>query len=117
MPVARVVNLNRSLEKLKSNGYRIIGLAEEGSLTLPEADLDGPLVVVIGSEDKGISLLTRKVCDHLVRIPLRGVTTSLNASVATSVFLYEVARNGWMKGISGRAPSPILVRAKIQKEE
>ena len=110
LPVARVVNLNRALEKLKSNGYSVIGLAEEGALTLNEVDCGGPLVVVIGSEDKGISLLTRKVCDQLVRIPLRGVTTSLNAAVATSVFLYEVARNGWMKDISGQSPSPRLVR-------
>ena len=90
----------------------MIGLAEEGNETLPEVDLEGPLVVVIGSEGKGISLVTRRHCDHLVRIPLRGVTPSLNASAATAVFLYEVARNGWMKGLSGQAPSPRMVRAK-----
>ncbi len=112
LPVARVVNLNRSLEKLKQEGYRVIGLAEEGDLTLSEVDLEGPLVVVTGSEDKGISLVTRRHCDQLVRIPLRGVTNSLNASVATAVVLYEVARRGWMKGLSGQAPSPRMVRAK-----
>ncbi len=112
LPVARVVNLNRSLEELKKSGYLVIGLAEEGSETLPEVDLEGPLVLVTGSEGKGISLVTRRHCDHLVRIPLRGVTPSLNASVATAVFLYEVARNGWMKGLSGQAPSPRMVRPK-----
>ncbi len=113
LPVARVVNLNRALEKLKDEGYTIVGLAEEGNLTLSEIKLDGPLVVVVGSEDKGISLITRRLCDQLVRIPLRGVTTSLNASVATSIFLYEVARTKWMKSISGHAPSPRLVKPQI----
>ncbi len=112
LPVARVVNLNRSLEELKQFGYRVIGLAEEGDLTLSEVDLEGPLVVVTGSEDKGISLVTRRHCDQLVRIPLRGVTTSLNASVATALLLYEVARRGWMKSLLGQAPSPRSVRAK-----
>ena len=112
LPVARVVNLNRSLEVLKDEGYTVIGLADEGDLTISEIDLEGPLVVVTGSEGKGISLMTRKHCDQLVRIPLRGVTTSLNASVATALLLYEVARRAWMKGISGQAPSPKLVRAK-----
>ena len=112
LPVARVVNLNRSLEDLKSAGYRVIGLAEEGNQTLTEVELDGPLVVVTGSEGKGISLVTRRHCDQLVRIPLRGATPSLNAATATAVFLYEVARNGWMKGLSGQSPSPRMVRAK-----
>ncbi len=112
LPVARVVNLNRSLEDLKKAGYRVVGLAEEGNVTLPELDLEGPLVVVTGSEGKGISLVTRRHCDQLVRIPLRGITPSLNAAAATAVFLYEVARNGWMKGLSGQAPSPRMVRAK-----
>jgi len=110
LPVARVVNLNRSLEALKQEGYRIIGLAEEGSVTLEEANLEGPLVVVTGSESDGLSLLTRRNCDQLVRIPLRGATPSLNASVATALLLYEIARRGWMAGLQGTAPAPRLVR-------
>ena len=113
LPVARVVNLNRSLEKLKDQGFRVIGLAEEGDLTISEVDLNGPLVIVIGSEGKGISLLTRKHCDQLVRIPLRGLTQSLNASVATGIALYEVAKNTWMKDISGHSPSPRRIMAKL----
>jgi 23S rRNA (guanosine2251-2'-O)-methyltransferase len=105
-----VVNLNRSLEALKQEGYRIIGLAEEGSVTLEEANLEGPLVVVTGSESDGLSLLTRRNCDQLVRIPLRGATPSLNASVATALLLYEIARRGWMGGLQGNAPAPRLVR-------
>ena len=116
LPVARVVNLNRSLEKLKDEGYIIVGLAEEGSSTLSEIKLEGPLVVVVGSEDKGISLITRRLCDQLVRIPLKGITTSLNASVATSIFLYEVARSRWMRSISGQDPSPRLLKPKISAE-
>ncbi|MFO0138806.1 MAG: 23S rRNA (guanosine(2251)-2'-O)-methyltransferase RlmB, partial [Cyanobacteriota bacterium] len=110
LPVARVVNLNRSLETLKQEGYRVIGLAEEGSVTLEEANLEGPLVVVTGAEGDGLSLLTRRNCDQLVRSPLRGATRSLNASVATALLLYEIARRGWMAGLQGTAPAPRLVR-------
>ncbi|WP_036907435.1 23S rRNA (guanosine(2251)-2'-O)-methyltransferase RlmB [Prochlorococcus marinus] len=117
LPVARVVNLNRSLEKLKDQGYTVVGLAEEGPSTLSEIKFQGPLVVVVGSEDKGISLITRRLCDQLVRIPLMGVTTSLNASVATSIFLYEVARSKWMRSISGQDPSPRLLKPQITSEK
>ncbi|WP_259722176.1 23S rRNA (guanosine(2251)-2'-O)-methyltransferase RlmB [Synechococcus sp. CS-1328] len=110
LPVARVVNLNRALDTLKKEGYRVVGLASEGSVTLEEADLDGPLVIVTGSEGDGLSMLTRRSCDQLVRIPLRGATPSLNASVATALMLYEVARRGWMKTVLGSAPAPRIVR-------
>ena len=113
LPVARVVNLNRSLETLKEEGYRVIGLAGEAGVALSEADLDGPLVIVTGSEGAGLSMLTRKHCDQLVRIPLRGATPSLNASVATAMVLYEVARRGWMKQITGSSPAPRIVRPQL----
>jgi 23S rRNA (guanosine2251-2'-O)-methyltransferase len=113
LPVARVVNLNRSLETLRQEGYRLVGLAEQGSLSLEEADLEGPLVVVTGSEGEGLSMLTRRTCDQLVRIPLRGATPSLNAAVATALLLYEVARRGWMRGLRGSAPAPRLVRPSL----
>lgn len=113
LPVARVVNLNRALDSLKQEGYRVIGLAEEGTVGLHEADLDGPLVVVTGSEGSGLSLLTRKTCDQLIRIPLRGATPSLNASVATALMLYEIARRGWMKSLSGTAPAPRIIRPQL----
>jgi len=113
LPIARVVNLNRSLDTLKQEGYRVIGLAGEGTVSLEEADLEGPLVIVTGSEGDGLSLLTRRNCDQLVRIPLRGATPSLNASVATALLLYEVARRSWMKGLSGSAPAPRIVRPAL----
>jgi 23S rRNA (guanosine2251-2'-O)-methyltransferase len=117
LPVARVVNLNRSLEALKQEGYRVVGLAAEGTVSLEEADLSGPLVVVTGSEGDGLSMLTRRSCDQLVRIPLRGSTPSLNASVATALLLYEIARRGWMHGLSGNAPAPRLVRPSLPTPE
>ncbi len=110
LPVARVVNLNRALDSLRQEGYRVVGLDPQGSVSLEEADLEGPLVVITGSEGQGLSLLTRRSCDQLVRIPLRGATPSLNASVATALVLYEVARRGWMRGLKGTAPAPRLVR-------
>ena len=113
LPVARVVNLNRSLDALRQEGYRVIGLAAEGTVSLEEADLDGPLVVVTGSEAEGLSLLTRRSCDQLVRIPLRGTTPSLNASVATALLLYEIARRSWMKGLRGTSPAPRLQRPAL----
>ncbi len=113
LPVARVVNLNRALDALKDEGYRVVGLAAEGSVSLVEADLDGPLVIVTGSEGDGLSMLTRKHCDQLVSIPLRGATPSLNASVATAMVLYEVARRGWMKDLRGGQPAPRIQRPQL----
>jgi 23S rRNA (guanosine2251-2'-O)-methyltransferase len=116
LPVARVVNLNRSLETLREEGYRVVGLDPLGSVSLEEADLEGPLVVITGSEGQGLSVLTRRSCDQLVRIPLRGSTPSLNASVATALVLYEVARRGWMRGLRGMAKPPRLVRPNVPTE-
>lgn len=113
LPVARVVNLNRALDSLRQEGYRVVGLDAKGTVSLEEADLEGPLVVITGSEGQGLSLLTRRSCDLLVRIPLRGATPSLNASVATALVLYEVARRGWMRGLQGMAPPPRLVRPSL----
>jgi 23S rRNA (guanosine2251-2'-O)-methyltransferase len=116
LPVARVVNLNRSLETLRQEGYRVVGLDPRGTVSLEEADLEGPLVVITGSEGQGLSVLTRRGCDQLVRIPLRGSTPSLNASVATALVLYEVARRGWMRGLRGMAKPPRLVRPNLPTE-
>ena len=91
----------------------MVGLAAEGDVTLTDVDLSGPLVLVTGSEDQGLSLLTRRHCDQLVRIPLRGITPSLNASVATALCVYEVARRNWMKDIHGQAPSPPIRRPQL----
>ena len=88
IPVSRVINLNRSLEELKRNGFLAIGLCGEGQSPISKFKEKAPLVVIIGAEDKGISLLTQKKCDYLLRIPLKGKTTSLNASVAAAISIF-----------------------------
>jgi len=88
--VTRVVNLNRALEELKKNGFLVVGLSGDGQITISNFQEKAPLVVVVGSEDKGISLLTQKKCDFLLRIPLKGKTSSLNASVAAAISLFHL---------------------------
>ena len=90
LPVSRVVNLNRSLDLLKINGFRVIGLSGDGQLSISSFHEKSPLVLIIGAEDKGISLLTQKKCDFLLRIPLKGRTSSLNASVAAAISIFHL---------------------------
>ena len=92
LPVSRVVNLNRALEELKKNGFLIIGLSGDGQLSLSRFHEKSPLVVIVGSEDKGISLLTQKKCDFLLRIPLKGKTSSLNASVSAAISIFHLSK-------------------------
>lgn len=97
LSVARVVNLNQALERLKASGFWIYGLAATAQDTLPDTTFTGPTVLVVGAEGDGLSLLTQHRCDQLVSIPLQGKTASLNASVATSMALYEVYRQRWLQ--------------------
>ena len=90
LPVSRVVNLNRALEDLKKNGFLVIGLSGDGQLSISRFHEKTPLVVIVGAEDKGISLLTQKKCDFLLKIPLKGKTSSLNASVAAAISLFHL---------------------------
>ena len=90
LKVSRVVNLNRALEALKKNGFLIVGLSGDGRLSISNFLEKGPLVLIVGSEDKGISLLTQKKCDFLLNIPLKGKTSSLNASVAAAISLFHL---------------------------
>ena len=92
LPIARVVNLSQTLEKLKKAGFWIYGTAAEGSKLLHKIDFSGAVGLVIGSEGKGLSSLVERHCDELVAIPLQGRTPSLNASVAAAIFIYEVCR-------------------------
>ena len=95
-PVARVVNLSRALEELKSAGFWIYGTASSGSEPIHTVKFNGPpIALVIGSEGEGLSMLTQKCCDVLVSIPLQGKTPSLNASVAAGMALYEIYRQRW----------------------
>ena len=90
LPVSRVVNLNRALEQLKKNAFIIIGLTGYAQLSILKFQDKTPLVVIVGSEDKGISLLTQKKCDYLLSIPLKGKTSSLNASVAAAISIFHL---------------------------
>lgn len=90
--VARVVNLSRALEELKEAGFWIYGTASTASEAMHTVKFTGPIVLVIGSEGEGLSMLTQRSCDVLVSIPLLGKTPSLNASVAAGMALYEIYR-------------------------
>ncbi len=91
MPVARVTSLPNTMEMLKKEGIWITGADGKGETSLFEADLRGPVGIVVGSEGEGMSRLVREKCDFLVKIPMRGKTESLNASVAAALFMFEVA--------------------------
>lgn len=93
IPVARATNLTRALETYQKAGLMVVGLAADGDTELHEVDvLDGPVVIVVGSEGKGLSRLVGEACDLRVRIPMPGGAESLNAGVAAGVVLYEASR-------------------------
>ena len=92
IPVARATNLTRALKNWADRGLRVIGLDAGGDTALDDLDGTDPLVVVVGSEGKGLSRLVRQNCDEVVSIPMAGHTESLNASVAAGVVLAEIAR-------------------------
>ncbi|MEO5862465.1 MAG: TrmH family RNA methyltransferase, partial [Burkholderiales bacterium] len=85
-------NLARSLRDLKDRNIWFIGADESGNQELHEADLKGPIGLVLGAEGKGLRRLTRALCDRTVRIPMFGSVESLNVSVATGICLYEARR-------------------------
>ncbi len=92
MKVARVTNINQAIAELKEKGVWIFGTAAEGSIPMYQADLTGPAAIVIGNEGDGMSPLVRKNCDVTVNIPMQGRISSLNASAAASILLYEAVR-------------------------
>ncbi|NLE96943.1 MAG: 23S rRNA (guanosine(2251)-2'-O)-methyltransferase RlmB [Propionibacterium sp.] len=92
IPVAMAGNLNRALEQASKMGYTVVGLEGESDITIGATPgADGPLIIVVGSEDEGLSRLTRERCDALVSIPITSEVESLNASVAASIALYEAS--------------------------
>ncbi|HYO00743.1 MAG TPA: 23S rRNA (guanosine(2251)-2'-O)-methyltransferase RlmB [Mycobacterium sp.] len=90
--VGRATNLTRTLKSWADEGLQVVGLDAGGDTELDELDCTGPMVVVVGSEGKGLSRLVRENCDAIVSIPMAGPTESLNASVAAGVVLAEIAR-------------------------
>jgi len=92
LPVARAVNLTRALETYKEAGLFVVGLDATGDVSVRDmAVADGPLVIVVGSEGRGLSRVVANACDLLAHIPMTSATESLNAGVAASIALYEVA--------------------------
>ena len=92
LPIARVANLSAAIETLKRAGVWVYGAAAEGASPLWKTDLTGSICIVIGSEGDGISRLVREHCDVLVSIPMKGEISSLNASAAAAVLMYEALR-------------------------
>ena len=89
--IAKVTNINSSIEKLKDNGYWVYG-AEVGGTEIYKQDLTGKICLVIGGEDSGVKKLTKEKCDGIISIPMFGKVNSLNASVACGIAVYEVVR-------------------------
>lgn len=92
VPIAQVVNLSRTLRALQQQGVWLIGAAGEAEQAYTEVDYQGSIGLVMGAEGAGLRQLTKKHCDYLVKIPMQGVVSSLNVSVATGVLLFEALR-------------------------
>ena len=92
LPVARVPNLRAALTELKEAGIWIYGTAADGDSPLWETELTGPIALVIGSEGSGMGRLIRESCDFILSLPMKGKISSLNASVAGAIVMYEIMR-------------------------
>lgn len=92
MPVCREKNLRRTMEDLQNFGLRIVAVTEKGNTSLFQTDLQGPIALIMGAEDVGISNELLRMADDLASIPMTGVTASLNVSVACGVSLFEAIR-------------------------
>lgn len=91
LPICRVANINQMIEKLKKEGFWIYCADMDGEY-IYKTNLTGPVAVVIGSEGKGVSKLTKQLCDGVIKLPMYGKVNSLNASTATSAVVYEIVR-------------------------
>ena len=91
--IVQVTNLSNTIDKLKENGYWIVGTALKDSADYRDIDYTGKIALIVGNEGTGISNLVMKKCDFIAKIPMYGETNSLNASVATGIMIYEMIRN------------------------
>lgn len=98
VPVVRVTNLSRTIQQLKKQGLWFLGTDADGQADYKNAELDLPLCLVMGNEGSGMSRLVKEHCDFLIRIPMEGTVTSLNASVAAALLMYEVHRHRHSEG-------------------
>ena len=101
VPVARIGNIAQTMRALKEQGFWIAGADMAGEEMYDRANLTGALVLVIGSEGRGMSRLTRDLCDFTVRLPMRGKINSLNASAAGAILMYEALRQRMAKVCHG----------------
>ena len=92
MPIVQIGNSTRLLKELKKRGFWVIGADMDGTVDYFHSSLTAPVILVIGSEGRGISRLVKETCDVLVQIPMFGNVNSLNASVAAALLMYEVVR-------------------------
>lgn len=92
LPVARVGNLNRGLDRVKAQGFAIYGVDERGPVEYDQAQYTPPVAIVLGGEGKGLHELVRKRCDTILRIPVAGKISSLNVSVAAGIVLFDWKR-------------------------
>jgi len=92
LPFASVGNLSRVIRWLKDYGVSIVGTSDKGSQSLYDSQLDGPLALIMGREQTGLGPRIEGLCDELVSLPMQGSVSSLNVSVATGIFLYEINR-------------------------
>lgn len=92
LPVCREVNLTATLRYLKESGFRLIAATEKGDYNYTQADYSGPLCIIMGAEDKGVSYDNLALCDEWVKIPMRGTIESLNVSVAAGILIYEAIK-------------------------
>ena len=99
LPVAKATNITRTLKEVQQNGYQVVGLDAGGDTTYDSYDGTGPVVIVVGSEGKGLSRLVRETCDVLVSVPTTSWVESLNASVAAGVVLSEFSRQRRAAGV------------------
>ena len=99
LPVAKATNITRTLKEFQQNGYQVVGLDAGGDTTYDSYDGTGPVVIVVGSEGKGLSRLVRETCDVLVSVPTTLWVESLNASVAAGVVLSEFSRQRRAAGV------------------
>lgn len=91
--IASVINIANTIDKLKEEGFWVVGTALEDSVDYRNIDYSGKIVLIIGNEGSGMTKLVTKKCDYIAKIPMYGTTNSLNASVAAGIMIYEVIRN------------------------
>lgn len=92
VPLIQITNLARTLKQLQQAGVWVVGTAGEAEQLIYDCKLTGPIALVMGAEDKGMRRLTRETCDELVKLPMSGMVSSLNVSVASGICLFEILR-------------------------